>query len=390
MCKININNKTKGDVIVNYDNNFFKIFNSALVASSIFLNCSAAVDKKITAVSQKTPSSSERISDFKDDLTSEFVTKLSKFINKFGNLVKVPLNSYYKVKNASDFDTTQTSCWMKNLKDESVISNIVIPGSHDSSTYSMSPDNSSNLIAKAAQTQDMTIYGQLKLGARSLDIRGNDVFGKIVTHHGVVNGCELSEVLNDILKFSEENPTEVVILLFKNCNKKNLEKIAKLPEIKKIGQKSLTQSMCKSLNKSLGEVSMGDIRKLGAKFILIGNNEEDIFHSNSNLNNKYNEPTRMADTNTMVEQELKQLDEFPTNVLRNISPVHTPSTEDFFKNKASPMKSEYKSSGIRNELLRKSDIFQKKSNIVSLDALAINEKFIKEMINMNRARNLLY
>ena len=96
----------------------------------------------------------------------------------------------------------------------------------------------------------------------------------------------------------------------------------------------------------------------------------------------------MADTNTMVEQELKQLDEFPTNVLRNISPVHTPSTEDFFKNKASPMKSEYKSSGIRNELLRKSEIFQKKANIVSLDALAINEKFIKEMISMNRNRGL--
>ena len=148
--------------------------------------------------------------------------------------------------------------------------------------------------------------------------------------------------------------------------------------------------MCSSLNKSLGEMSMGDIRNLGAKFILIGNNEEDIFHSNSNLNNKYNEPTRMADTNTMVEQELKQLDEFPSDVLRNISPVHTPSTEDFFKNKASPMKSEYKSSGIRNELLRNSDIFQKKANIVSLDALAINENFIKEMINMNRERNLFY
>ncbi len=390
MCNIYINNKTKGGIIVKNNDKFYKIFNAVLLSSMIFLNCGAASAKKDTKTYQKTSSYSERFSDFKDDLTSEFVTKLSSFINRFGKLFKIPLNSYYKIKDASDFDTTQTSCWMKNLKDEAVISDIVIPGSHDSSTYSMSPNNGNNLIAKAAQTQDMTVYGQLKLGARSLDIRGSDVFGKIVTNHGVVNGCELSEVLNDILKFSEENPTEVVILLFRNCNKKNLEKIAKLPEIKTIGEKCLTQNMCKSLNKSLGEVSMGDIRKLGAKFILIGSNEEDIFHSNINLNNKYNESTRMADTETMVAQELKQLDEFPSNVLRNISPVHTPSTEDFFKNKASPMKSEYKSSGIRNELLRESEIFQKKSNIVSLDALAINEKFIKELIDMNRDRNLLY
>lgn len=375
---------------MNYDNKFFKVFNSVFVASSIFLNCSAAVDKQSTAASQKIPSSSERIADFKDDLTSEFVTKLSKLINKLGKTFKTSLNSYYKIKDVSDFDTTETSCWMKNLKDEALITELVIPGSHDSSTYSMSPDTGNNLIAKAAQTQDLNIYGQLKLGARSLDIRGTDVFGKVVTNHGVVNGCEVSEVLRDIIKFSEENPSEVVILLFRNCSKKNLEKIANLSEIKEIGQKCLTKSMCSSLNKSLGEMSMGDIRNLGAKFILIGNNEEDIFHSNSNLKNKYNEPTRMADTNTMVEQELKQLDEFPSDVLRNISPVHTPSTEDFFKNKASPMKSEYKSSGIRNELLRNSDIFQKKANIVSLDALAINENFIKEMINMNRERNLFY
>lgn len=369
------------------NNKFFKIFNLVVFLFSIFLFCGLAVDKKEASKSQKL-STSETISEFKDDFTSEFVTKLSSLFNKMGKFFKVSLNSYYKVKDVKDFDTSKTSCWMKNLKDEAVISELVIPGSHDSSTYSMEPTSSNNLIAKAAQTQDMNVYGQLKLGARSLDLRGDEVFGKIVANHGVVTGCEVSEVLRDILKFSEENPTEVTILIFRNCSKENLRKIATLPEIKKIGEKCLTQSMCKSLNKSLGEVSMGDIRKLDAKFILIGNNEEDIFHSNSNLNNKYNEPTRMADTNTMVEQELKQLDEFPTNVLRNISPVHTPSTEDFFKNKASPMKSEYKSSGIRNELLRKSEIFQKKANIVSLDALAINEKFIKEMISMNRNRGL--
>ena len=369
--------------------NIFKILNLVILTFSIFLCCGSAVDKKDINNTRKM-STSEKFSEFKDDLTSEFVTMISKIFNKFGNLFKLPLNSYYKVKDVNSFDTSQTSCWMKNLKDEAMISQIVIPGSHDSSTYSMSPANESNLIAKAAQTQDMNVYGQLKLGARSLDIRGSEVFGKIVTNHGVVNGCEISEVLRDILKFSKENPTEVTVLLFRNCSKDNLEKISKLSEIQEIGEKCLTRSMCKSLNKSLGEISMGDIRKFGAKFILIGNNDKDIFHSNNNLNNKYNEPTRMADTNTMVEQELKQLDKFPTNVLRNISPVHTPSTEDFFKNKASPMKSEYKNSGVRNELLRKSDIFQIKSNIVSLDALAINEKFIKEMIDMNRARNLFY
>lgn len=374
---------------MNYNNNFFKTLSSIIIASSIFFYCGTAIDKKDAKTSQPNVSTSEKISDFKDDLTSEFVTKLSELINKIGRFFKISLNSYYKIKNISDFNTQETSCWMKNLKDEALISELVIPGSHDSATYSMSPSNQGNLIAKAAQTQDLNVYGQLKIGARSLDIRASDVFGKVVCNHGVVNGCELNEVLKDILKFSKENPTEVVILIFRNCSKKNLEKISKLSEIKEIGEKSLTRSMCQDLNKPLGKISMGDIRKLGVNFILIGNNDENIFHENGNLNNKYNEPTRMADTQTMVEQELKQLDTFSNEVLRNISPVHTPSTEDFFKNKASPMKSEYSSSGVRNELLRKSDIFQKKANIVSLDALAINEKFIKEMIFMNQTRNLV-
>ena len=372
---------------MNNNKSFVKILNLMILTLSIFLCCGSAINQKDANAAQKL-TTSEKLAGFKDDLTSEFVTKLSSIFNKIGKVFKLSLNSYYKIKDIKDYDTTQTSCWMKDLKDEASISQLVIPGSHDSSTYSMAPTTSNNLIAKAAQTQDMNVYGQLKLGARSLDLRGDEVFGKIVTNHGVVTGCEMREVLSDILKFSEENPTEVVILIFRNCSKKNLEKIANLPEIKEIGEKCLTRSMCESLNKPLGKITMGDIRNLGVKFILTGNNDGDIFHPNKDLNTKYNEPTRMADTQTMVDYELKQLDEFPEDVLRNISPVHTPSTEDFFKNKASPMKSEYKNSGIRNELLRNSEIFQKKVNIVSLDALAINEKFIKEMISMNKTRGL--
>ncbi|MGN1043656.1 MAG: hypothetical protein ACI4PR_02490 [Acutalibacteraceae bacterium] len=372
---------------MNNNKSFVKILNLMILTLSIFLCCGSAINQKDANAAQKL-TTSEKLAGFKDDLTSEFVTKLSSIFNKIGKVFKLSLNSYYKIKDIKDYDTTQTSCWMKDLKDEASISQLVIPGSHDSSTYSMAPTTSNNLIAKAAQTQDMNVYGQLMLGARSLDLRGDEVFGKIVTNHGVVTGCEMREVLSDILKFSEENPTEVVILIFRNCSKKNLEKIANLPEIKEIGEKCLTRSMCESLNKPLGKITMGDIRNLGVKFILTGNNDGDIFHPNKDLNTKYNEPTRMADTQTMVDYELKQLDEFPEDVLRNISPVHTPSTEDFFKNKASPMKSEYKNSGIRNELLRNSEIFQKKVNIVSLDALAINEKFIKEMISMNAARGL--
>lgn len=372
---------------MNNNKSFVKILNLMILTLSIFLCCGSAINQKDANAAQKL-TTSEKLAGLKDDLTSEFVTKLSSIFNKIGKVFKLSLNSYYKIKDIKDYDTTQTSCWMKDLKDEASISQLVIPGSHDSSTYSMAPTTSNNLIAKAAQTQDMNVYGQLKLGARSLDLRGDEVFGKIVTNHGVVTGCEMREVLSDILKFSEENPTEVVILIFRNCSKKNLEKIANLPEIKEIGEKCLTRSMCESLNKPLGKITMGDIRNLGVKFIFTGNNDGDIFHPNKDLNTKYNEPTRMADTQTMVDYELKQLDEFPEDVLRNISPVHTPSTEDFFKNKASPMKSEYKNSGIRNELLRNSEIFQKKVNIVSLDALAINEKFIKEMISMNKTRGL--
>ena len=104
------------------------------------------------------------------------------------------------------------------MKDDAKFCEILFPGTHDSGTYSMAPDHKLNTIARAAQTQDMDFYNQLKIGVRAFDVRVRDLGDKIVVNHGVVNGCNVEEVLDSVLKFYFENPSEVVFLVFKNSD----------------------------------------------------------------------------------------------------------------------------------------------------------------------------
>ena len=99
--------------------------------------------------------------------SSRFVTGLSNVVNAFGHIV----GKKQKIKTAADLDTSFTSCWMKNLKDDAKLKDILIPGSHDSGTYSMAPTTSFNLIGKTAQTQEMDIYNQAKVGSRYFSLK---------------------------------------------------------------------------------------------------------------------------------------------------------------------------------------------------------------------------
>lgn len=101
------------------------------------------------------------------------------------------------------------SQWMAGLPDDTALNTLTIPGTHDSGAlYSFA--------GVSGKCQSVPIDQQLKMGVRFLDIRLKLVKNELnVVHSFVDQKLTLSEVLKDITKFIRENPTEFLLVSFK-------------------------------------------------------------------------------------------------------------------------------------------------------------------------------
>ena len=109
--------------------------------------------------------------------------------------------------------------WMKNVKDSKKICDMNIPGTHDSGTrYTQG-----FITGIVASCQSDSISSQLNSGIRYLDLR-MDADG--VIHHDFIkcyksvfttkkNELKFKDVLDDVEKFLEKNPSEFVMLQVK-------------------------------------------------------------------------------------------------------------------------------------------------------------------------------
>ena len=107
--------------------------------------------------------------------------------------------------------------WMKNLADEITISEINLPGTHNSCTKKVQ-------FSYLSKCHDLSIYEQLNIGVRYLDIRVEIYGDKLKTVHSITDCYTthgkkkkllLDYVLEDCKKFLKENPTETIILCVK-------------------------------------------------------------------------------------------------------------------------------------------------------------------------------
>lgn len=104
------------------------------------------------------------------------------------------------------------SNWMKSIKDNALLTDVVIPGSHDSGTYGM---------PWVTETQTYSIKEQLNTGVRYFDIRVNKLSeDKYVTFHDISNGVDFEPILKDIKDFLLTNKEETLILDFQHFKNK--------------------------------------------------------------------------------------------------------------------------------------------------------------------------
>lgn len=114
-----------------------------------------------------------------------------------------------EVQNTGEFNNKN---WMSQIDGSAYISEISIPGTHDSCAL-YEP------ISPSAKCQEYTIKDQLEMGVRFIDVRAWVIGGETQISHGVVLQSQtLNEIVGTCKEFLEENPTETIIFSLKKEN----------------------------------------------------------------------------------------------------------------------------------------------------------------------------
>ncbi|CAH8306711.1 unnamed protein product [Eruca vesicaria subsp. sativa] len=106
-----------------------------------------------------------------------------------------------------DYRPSDRKNWMAGLDLEKLTLNkIVWPGTHDSATN----DIGIPLVSRPlAECQTLSIYDQLVLGTRVLDIRVQE--DRHICH-GILNSYNVETVIDDVIRFLSETHSEIIIL----------------------------------------------------------------------------------------------------------------------------------------------------------------------------------
>lgn len=101
--------------------------------------------------------------------------------------------------------------WMITVPDSVQLSDLSIPGTHDTMAY-----NNHLIFGDISRTQSMTLEQQLRSGIRYLDIRLNHKGDHFQLHHGSIDlGYNFDDVMRKIIVFLQKYPTETVFMRVK-------------------------------------------------------------------------------------------------------------------------------------------------------------------------------
>nr|WP_254912624.1 phosphatidylinositol-specific phospholipase C domain-containing protein [Bacillus thuringiensis] len=102
----------------------------------------------------------------------------------------------------------QNPNWMGDIKDNARLSDLSIPGTHDSMAL---------YGGDITQTQTMSLSTQLNSGVRFFDIRARHIENSFAIHHGSVfqNAFFGKDVVEEMIQFLNNNPNETILMRLK-------------------------------------------------------------------------------------------------------------------------------------------------------------------------------
>ncbi|ROT40743.1 PLC-like phosphodiesterase [Sodiomyces alkalinus F11] len=100
------------------------------------------------------------------------------------------------------------SSWMQSLPDETNLTSLSIPGTHDTLTF--------DIWDETYQCQNHNLAAQLRAGMRYLDVRGRLTNNSILIYHADrYTGYTLADVLLAVFGFLDEHPSETIVMRLK-------------------------------------------------------------------------------------------------------------------------------------------------------------------------------
>lgn len=155
--------------------------------------------------------------------------------------------------------------WMNYISDDAPVTDLAIPGSHDSGCFGM---------PWYAETQDLNFAEQLERGVRYFDIRVNKKGGDYVIFHGPVNGTDYVDLLYQIDEFMDAHPSEFLILDFSHFKNGSEEGVfALFDEI--VGAERVVNNTKMTDAAFLDSLTLGDVR--GKCIVFIDPEETDFY-----------------------------------------------------------------------------------------------------------------
>ncbi len=162
--------------------------------------------------------------------------------------------------------------WMSYISDDAKITRLAMPGSHNSGTMGMS---------KLAKCQNGSLYEQYAHGVRAFDIRLKaDKKGRLFIGHGIMTGMPAELAFESLKMILSECGNEFfVISMITYMNQKigpfKLSYNGNSEETSRLIRKYLSpEKYALTDYGDINELTLGDIRKSGKKYIIINGNRE--------------------------------------------------------------------------------------------------------------------
>ena len=161
--------------------------------------------------------------------------------------------------------------WMSYRKDDAKITKIAMPGSHNSGTMGM---------IRFAECQKGSFYEQYKCGVRFFDIRLKMTKdGKLIVAHGLAKGMPAKCAFENLKAILAESDEFFIFGIKTYMNQKvgpiTLKYKGNSDETSRLIREYLSPEKYAFTDfENICDVTMGDIRKSGKKYIIINKNKE--------------------------------------------------------------------------------------------------------------------
>ena len=203
--------------------------------------------------------------------------------------------------------------WMSFIKNDVNLTRLVIPGAHNAGSYGMSA---------MAECQKDNLFVQFEHGIRQYCLRLNtNRKGEIVLAHGITKGDLFENALKDIKKALDMYPDEFILLDIREYYPQKFGPITLTYKADKNRVDALLEKYIQPEKyafcdfEHINEVTVGDIRNSGKRYILINENEDYKFSKNCEQILPWEKAVNGAQAEKFAKETLRFFDDYKTDGL---------------------------------------------------------------------------